>query len=253
MSHSFSIINIAVTCGCIQYSALLTKETNYQNAYTRNTIKMIKLLFIGFLCYYICLSGAVSTSVSVSTISDDSASSVSLDRPSGAKFWGYNQARDLWVNGGYPCNNQAAVTNDFWPDVQAIVFPACETQYPYWPGRIQDCKDGAEEYVLERVNECAVFTDCYVLGESAAKGVAAWFCDYYVRYSGETPFFPPNCVDMAKNKCRAHVLDEVNTLIQGNNCGTLTNLLDLTSTDVDVLNEECGSEVDEMADTAELP
>lgn len=91
---------------------------------------------------------------------------------------GYNDARDLWdaTQPRYRCNELNDVVNSYWPDVKRQVWPTCESKYSLWSSRIQDCKDGAEAFTVEKVGDCVALSDCYALGDIAAEGVAGLFC-----------------------------------------------------------------------------
>jgi len=170
--------------------------------------------------------------------------------------WGYSQARKLWQNGDYPCGDLDDVISNFWPDVYDKVFQECEERYSLWGDREDDCKEGAETFVYKQVADCVSTKDCRNLGELAAGDIAVVFCksDNNKGAQDVPTFFPPTCAKIAKNRCKDNIIDQVESIIEFNgDCDGLTDVLDLTDDQLDMLDDECIEEVDDLVEDAELP
>ena len=95
------------------------------------------------------------------------------------------------------------------------MFAECETEYRFWPSRVEECKDGAQSVVFEKLNDCVATSDCRNLGELAASGVVSTFCMFY---SDPDAFFPVTCLSVAKNRCKDQVIDLVQGYADSNSC-----------------------------------
>ena len=170
----------------------------------------------------------------------------------GAWSHGYEEARALWSRDGYPCDDLFDVTHDFWPDVRANVYPDCETKYKSRPSRISDCKDGAKQFAWEKAGDCIQLSQCSIIGEDAAGGIVEAFCDSFGSEFSYPDVYPPVCQEAAKNQCVSYVMRKIQRYAREGECGSLTDVSELTSDQVKELNDKCEEKVKDLLERQSL-
>jgi hypothetical protein len=212
---------------------------------------MKKVMFInllGTVCVLLCsiipAMGAVTSGVVLLDGDDDHGYGYGQDN--GSYDFGYIEAERLWKNGKYTC---ATVYPRFWLDVKKQVFDKCEdTWMGFWRDEVEECKEGATNFVLEQVGDCATTEDCYQLGLGAAASVAGYFCRRESLYR-EREWLPEECEQHSTTTCQSDVVNLVEEFIEDNVCGSYKN----SSLDyIDELYELCVEEIEEMENEVNL-
>lgn len=170
---------------------------------------------------------------------------------SAAWYYGNAKALELWNTGIYPCAVNDILT-DFWDDVKMDVYDDCEDQYGLNAGFVESCKNGAEAFVYEKTNECTTHADCVDLGNTQSVGVAYEFCAE-ARYGSMGSLFPELCLPIAISACQNNVLSQLSLLMAAGNCGTFTNVMQLSTSDYNGLMDDCEEEVTNYIENAHLP
>lgn len=174
--------------------------------------------------------------------------------PSSAQKYGDKHASELYKKGKYSCNKgMTDIIDKFWPKVKSKTFRECEKKYKK-SSDIQDCKNGAEYFVVDKANDCATLEDCRYLGEVASFDTATQFCSSGSQLTSKRPeFFPPTCRSIAKSRCTDYVVDDVADMASDRQCGKVRKVpKDLKSSDISKLNSMCDAEVEDLAASAQL-
>jgi hypothetical protein len=166
----------------------------------------------------------------------------------GAYDYGYKEAEMLWnSNSKYTCTT---VFPRFWLDVKKPVFAKCDSKWMgFWQDSVDECKDGASDFVLEQIGDCATTADCYQLGIGAAAAVAGSFCRRESLYR-EREWLPRECEKYATTSCQCDVVNLVQEFIDGNVCGSYTD--DSALDYIDELYRLCVVEIEEMENEVKL-
>ena len=118
----------------------------------------------------------------------------------------------MWENGSYRCTHDE-VNNSFRPDVRDEVYDECEDTFWNWSDREWDCKEGADDFVLDQLSKCSTPSECKdAFGNTAAREVASALCPVGggSSKSSRPQRFDSECEEHAKIRC----YDEVVTLIE---------------------------------------
>lgn len=162
---------------------------------------------------------------------------------------GFNNARDLWETGSFPCNLSGVL--DFWTAIKNKTFKDCDQTYFLNQQRIESCKEGAANFVREKAESCSTESDCQKLGDLAATAVAQEFCRLVTDAPIPSDFFPPVCQRAANRQCNVEGKLAIQSLANQQQCGTVS--LPLTEAQNLALQSECRAFVRDWARTSLLP
>jgi hypothetical protein len=167
--------------------------------------------------------------------------------PSGSRDYGYAQAKMIWTDGYYDCAN---IADQYWVDVQNIVFNMCHFMWmsdSLWEQYAQECKTGAEDFVMQEMDKCIDITQCSQVGISAAAAVAGTFCKQNGLFHEQPAALPAawlpstQCVQHAQISCKYDAVETVQKFNQGGVCaqGSALNY-------IDEIHQLCEQEVSAM-------
>lgn len=137
-----------------------------------------------------------------------------------AKYHGQSEARALWIEKDFDCNN----IGSFQHQVKTDIFQECQSSYPNNQKSVEACKVGAVGVMKEREASCHQ-KYCNISGNLIAGPVTAIICHYI--HPPWSVFISDTCIEVAISSCIGKAIPKLEEKIDRLECNDVHYVADV--------------------------